>query len=210
MGKKTNYERQASKKSLLGSITSDLETKGDAKNTAIETAKDLIVGVVAGGLVGAAIGKASMLVGVAVTGIGHYTKSRIASIFGIGMMASSGFQNTATKTVSGTPADELDGVKERVVSFTDTLKQKLFLDKVIKSKSADQGNEGTQGMGEVQYFVYPGSKELEGKSMGEMDMKALDVIEQKIADSAEKFSAERQIAGPDDEFGELEPTERIL
>jgi hypothetical protein len=206
--KKNHYERQAQKKSLLGSITKDLDTKGDVKNSAIETLKDLVVGVIGGGVVGAALGRASLAVGAVVTGIGHYAKSRLASIFGVGMMASGGFQKQ--EAVSGTESTGvLDGVKERVQGFKESLSQKLFLDKILKSKKQDAG--ATNGMGEVQYFVYPPSKELEGATDNELDMTALERIERQVAESGEEFTRNQQMKGilPADEMGSLDSEERI-
>ena len=160
---KNSYAKAAQKKSLLGEITADLETKGDIKNTAIETLKDVVIGVVAGGVAGSAIGRASLLIGAAVTGLGHYYKSRLASVFGIGMMAANGFQQTDTQ-MKGTPKEgmegALEGAKERMMNFKDTFSQKLFLDKVLKSKEVKKEEETTKGIGEVQYFTYPENKEL--------------------------------------------------
>lgn len=207
--KKNQYEKAAKKKSLLGSITSDLETKGDVKNTVIETGKDLLIGVVGGGVVGAAIGRASLAIGAVVTAVGHYTKSRLASIFGLGMMASNGFQKT-DKPVSGIEDQNmLEGVKERVMTYKDSLSQKLFLDKLIKSKKTEEKKaEATNGVGEVQYFVYPGSKELEGTEESKaLDMGALEDIEQQMAESAGQF--ELQNKSGSNEMGEVGIEERI-
>src|SRR5437762_7169364 len=108
---KNHYKRRAQKESLLGSITKDLDTKHDLKNTTIETVKDIVVGVVAGGVAGSAIGRASLLIGAAVTGVGHYYKSRLASVFGIGMMAANGFQQT-TDQMKGTEREGMEGTLE--------------------------------------------------------------------------------------------------
>lgn len=201
--KKNHYERQAKKKSLLGSITKDLDTKGDVKNSALETLKDIVVGVIGGGVVGAAIGRASLAIGAVVTGIGHYTKSRLASIFGVGMMASGGFQKQ--ESVSGTESTSMmDGMKERVKGFKDSLTQRLFLDKILKSKK--DSTESTNGMGEVQYLVYPGNKE------NELEMNALERIERQVAESGEEFMKNQQMKGtlPEDEdMGSLDSEERI-
>ncbi|MCC7302517.1 MAG: hypothetical protein IT233_07745 [Bacteroidia bacterium] len=183
---KNSYQRAAQKKSLLGSITADLETKGDAKNSAIETLKDVVVGVVAGGVAGSAIGRASLIVGAAITGLGHYYKSRLASIFGVGMMAANGFQQSNTE-MKGTQKEGLEGMiegaKDRVVAFKDTFSQKLYLDKVMKKK--EEKKEATNGVGEVQYFTYPDNKELgQGK---DLDLTALDRLEKQVVESGESF-----------------------
>lgn len=206
---KNSYERASRKKSLLGEITRDLETKGDMKNSAIETLKDVVVGVVAGGVAGSAIGRASLIIGAAVTGLGHYYKSRLASIFGVGMMAANGYQQTNTQ-MQGTPKDGLEGMiegaKERVMNFKDTFTQKLFLDKVLKSKE-EKKEEQTKGVGDVQYFTYPENKELgEGK---ELDLTALDNLEKQIAESGASFNKKTNMGTlPAQEMGELDPNEQ--
>jgi hypothetical protein len=206
---KNSYERASRKKSLLGEITRDLETKGDMKNSAIETLKDVVVGVVAGGVAGSAIGRASLIIGAAVTGLGHYYKSRLASIFGVGMMAANGYQQTNTQ-MQGTPKDGLEGMiegaKERVMNFKDTFTQKLFLDKVLKSKE-EKKEEQTKGVDDVQYFTYPENKELgEGK---ELDLTALDNLEKQIAESGASFNRKNNTGNlPAQEMGELDPNEQ--
>ncbi|MCC7303083.1 MAG: hypothetical protein IT233_10620 [Bacteroidia bacterium] len=202
---KNSYERAAKKKSLLGSITTDLETKGDAKNSAIETLKDVVVGVVVGGVAGSAIGRASLIVGAAITGLGHYYKNHLASIFGVGMMAANGFQgNTEMK---GTPKEGLEGViegaKDRVMAFKDTFSQKLYLDKVMKKK--EEKKETTNGVGEVQYFTYPENKEL-GQGQ-ELDLTALDKLEKQVAQSGESFQQKNMGTLPVQEMGEIDPSE---
>ncbi len=202
---KNSYEQDAKKKSLLGEITKDLETKGDMKNTAIETLKDVVIGVVAGGVAGSAIGRASLIVGAAVTGLGHYYKSRLASVFGVGMMAANGFQQSGEQ-MKGTPKDGiegvLDGVKERVLNFKDTFTQKIYLDKIMKPKEEKKTDESTKGVGEVQYFTYPEKKELEGATEKELDLTALDRIEKQVAENGEQFQ-KKQMSG-DEEVGEVE------
>ena len=208
--KKNSYERASQKKSLLGEITKDLETKGDLKNTAIETLKDVVIGVVAGGVAGSAIGRASLLIGAAVTGLGHYYKSRLASVFGVGMMAANGFQQTDTQ-MKGTPKDglegALEGAKERMMNFKDTFGQKLFLDKIMKSKEQKKEEETTKGVGEVQYFTYPEKKEL-GES-NELDLTALDKLEKQVIESGNAFSKNHGTGNlPANEMGELDPSEQ--
>jgi len=208
--KKNSYEQASEKESLLGNITKDLDTKGDVKNTAIETLKDVVIGVVAGGVAGSAIGRASLIAGAVVTGLGHYYKSRLASVFGIGMMAANGFQKTQEQ-MKGTPKEGmegvLEGVKDRVMNFKETFQQKLFLDKVLKKEPKKE--EGTSGTGEVQYFTYPENKELEG-GKEELDLTALDRIEKQIEESAEKRMSGTAGEMQGNEMGEFDPTEQNL
>lgn len=205
--KKTFYEKQATKKNLLDGITSDLETKGDVKNSAIETVKDLVVGVLGGGIVGSAIGRASLAIGTIVTGIGHYTKSRLASIFGIGMMAAGGFSQDNSDTVEGTEkkeTDMIDGVKDRMLAFKDHISKKLFLDKILKSKKQDEKKD--ESVGDVKYFTPPAeNKQLEEK---ENDTSVLDHIEKQLAENAEEFSKKKENVLSKNEMGEIDPAEK--
>lgn len=183
-------KKKASKsKSHVLAIAQELNTKGSAKNSAIESVKDLVVGVVGGGLAGAAIGKPSLLVGLGTSLIGHYMGSSMATSFGLGMMASGGYQ-ISQGAVNGTSLTGLDGAKERMKAFGANIKQRLYIDKIIKPKEI-QNEEGTNGMGNVQYFKYPQNQEL--------DMGALNDIETEIARSGEQYER-RQMSGAYDEM----------
>lgn len=182
--KKSNrYAKKAGKKSILGSMTGSLDTKGNVKNTLLETGKDLVVGVLAGGLVGAAIGKPSLLIGIGVTGIGHFTGQRLASMFGIGIMAANGFQ---PKSLAGMDGLSVDAVKARLTAYKDNFSQKLYLDKVGGAKAGT-----TNGVGELQFFNYPNDMngaydELSG------ELSALSSIERQIEESG---MAHMQVTG---------------
>lgn len=205
---KNQYERQAIKNGILGSITRDLDTKGDAKNSAIETAKDVVVGVVGGGLAGAALGKFSLLAGAVITGIGHYTKSRLASIFGVGMMATGGLVQSEAGMKGMEDKDMLEGAKERVLAFKDSFPKRIFLDKLLSSKKAGQNE--NEAMGEVQYFVYPG-REQDGGMSGSLDLTALEHIENQIAESGADYASRsdmKGLLGEESEVGSLDPSDR--
>jgi hypothetical protein len=180
--KKNRYAQKAKKQNFMQHISGQLNTKGDIKNSLLETGKELLVTVIIGGVAGAAIGRPSLLIGAGVTGAGHYMGNRMLSLLGVGMMAANGFQSKGTNGLEG-----LDGMKERVMVFKDTFSEKLYLDKIMKKKDA-----GTSGMGEVQYFTYP------------TDMSGLDAIEQQIANSGEDYYAQinggGSVAGAEDEF----------
>ena len=188
MSKKKEHEKAAKKKHTLA-IIKKLETKGNAKNSAIETVKDLAVGVIGGGLVGAAVGKPSLLVGLGTSMIGHYTGSSLATSFGLGMMASGGYQ-IGSDAVHGTSLSGLDEAKERMKSFGDNIKKRFYLDKIIKPKEKD---ESTNGLGNVKYFKYPKSKEQE------LDMSALEHIEAQIAKAGAQYE-EKQMSGTYDDL----------
>lgn len=169
---KNRYTKKAKKKHFLSHMNEGLPTKGDVKNTFLETGKDLLVGVIGGGLIGAAIGKPSLIIGTVVTGVGHYTDSKLATIFGIGMMASNGFQGgKATNGLSG-----LDGIKERMQAYKDSFSEKLFIDKLMKGKAP----KSEKTVGELQYFTHPGGD-------WQSSLAALDSIEEQVEQSGLEF-----------------------
>lgn len=186
MSKKKN--KTGKSKNVLA-ILKDLETKGDVKNSAIETGKSLVVGLIGAG-VGAAFGKPSLAVGVLTAGLGHYYNSKLITTLGVGMIASGGYQ--IGSGVNGTAVGGMEGVKERVKAFTSNIKDRLYLDKIIKSKGTN-GIDGTDGLDDVQYFKYPSN---------ELNMGSLDDIENDIARSGAQF--QRQMSGASDDLEGIE------
>jgi hypothetical protein len=176
-GKGNRYKQKAHDNSILHSMTNRSETKGDPKNTAIETVKDLAVGVVGGGLAGAAIGKPSFLVGLGVTGVGHYTGNHLATLFGIGLMAANGFQSKSVSGVDGMDGFSMEAVKERVKAYGDNLKEKLYLDKVMPKKE-----ESANGIGDLQFFQHPNDMSGAYNELNN-ELSALDHIERQIENS---------------------------
>ena len=65
-------------------------------------------------------------------------------------------------------------MKERLQAYKESLGEKFYLDKILKKKGA------TNGIGELQYFSYPGSS-------ANGDLAALDDIENQLAESAMQF-----------------------
>jgi hypothetical protein len=183
-----SYEKKAKKKELLGFIPDT----GDVKQAAMDTGRDLLIGAIGGGLAGAILGRSSLLVGIAVTGISNYLKLKAGTSFGIGLMAAGGYQTISS--VNGVTQSGFEGVKERMEAFKEDLKQKLFLDKILKTKKTE---EAVSGVGEVQYFTYPGGNDLEGNA-------ALDHIEQQIAASAEAYDAQQVSGAYDDDMGDTD------
>lgn len=214
MSKKKHHKKNQSLFGL-GEISQPLSTKGDLKNTAIETTKDALVGALGGGVVGAAIGRASLVIGALITGISHYYKNNLGKVFGIGVMASGGFTKSDS-SVSGTDSssattDFVEQAKERVMSFGEEFKQKLFLDKLnpksntqaakqsakkssskqVTAKSKTQAatdteseDESDKQVGEIQHFVYP----IQHKTaMSQVNLSDLDEIESGLHQSAAEY-----------------------
>ena len=92
------------------------------------------------------------------------------------------------------------------VALKDDMKKRIFLDKVLKSKEKkdEKTEEGTNGLGQVQYFIYPNSED----SIGEVEMSELDKIQKQIQDSAMKYY---QVNGIEDDLlnGEVVESEKI-
>ena len=174
--KHNRYEKQAAKNSIVEHLTHGLPTKHNVKNTLLETGKDLVIGVLGGGLVGAAIGKPSLLVGLGVAGIGHFTEQHLATLFGIGIMAANGFQK---QTVSG--LEGIDGVKERMEAYKENFAEKLYIKHIITKKL----DSGVHGMGELQFFNYAHDIDELNEMRDELsnELKALDNIEKGIEQS---------------------------
>lgn len=183
MAKQNKYQKKATKNQILSRLTQPLPTNRNIANSAIETGKDLIIGVVAGGFTGAMIGRPSLLAGILVTGAGHYIDNRLLSTFGIGMMASNGFQSKGVQGVDG--MEGLDGVKERVIAYKDNFLQKTYIDKV---KSLTK-KKAISGLDDVQYFSYPDN--LLGSNE---DFDALNRLENQIVNSGMKYA---QVSGID-------------
>ncbi|MBX3164692.1 MAG: hypothetical protein KF900_09430 [Bacteroidetes bacterium] len=194
MAKKKKKKSGRKGKTNFRAFIQDLpNSKGNVKHSALGTVKDLVVGTVGGGLAGAAIGKPSLLVGIGTSLVGYYLGSSLATSFGLGMMASGGYQ-IGQGAMNGTSLSGLDGAKERMKSFGQNIKQRLYIDKFIKPK-ASAGDTGTNGLGSVQYFKYPQNQEL--------DMSGLDAIEEAIASSGEEYEQSR-MSGIEEEIMGLE------
>ena len=187
--RKKQYAKNAKRKSFMQGFGSELDTKGNVKNTVLETGKDILVCVLGGGLIGAAIGRPSLAIGIVTTGIGHYSGNKLTQLVGLGMMAANGFQKSTS--VSG--LEGLDGVKERLQAYKENFSEKLYLDK-FKKKSTTTA-QTTSGIGELQYFSYPNN-----------DLAALDAIEDQLTDSAMQFQGEM----PELEMGEVDMEDRLF
>lgn len=195
MSKRTKNKRQAKaqKQKMLTGLMQPLQTKSNMQNTLLETGKDLIIGVVGGGFTGAAIGKPSLIIGILSTGAGHFLGNRLLASFGMGMMASNGFQNKSS--VKGIDEMEgFDGAKERIATYKDSFIEKTYLDKI--KALANKNKKGTDGLGEVQYFTYP-QNFLSG---AEDDLRALNLIEQQVMNQGYQTAQVRGL----DEVGSLE------
>ena len=198
-GKVNKYKKKDEKANHLKNFTNKLDTKGNIKNTAIETGKDILIGVVGGGLIGAAIGKPSLIVGIGVTGAGHYTGNRMATLLGIGMMAANGFQQS--KSVQGLDGLDIQSIKNRIAAYKDNFMEKTYLDKVMHPKAPAAPKNETNGFGELQFFNP--SNDMNGPNMND-ELSALQSIERQIAESGmSHMQMTGKTVGDFDEVGEL-------
>lgn len=185
MKRKSKYKK---KRALHGTSTAKT-TGAKVKESVIQTGKDLLIGVIGGGIAGAVIGKPALLIGIGVTGYGHFANKPALTIFGIGMMASSGL-NAGTNTTQGVDGFSAEDMKARIMSFKDSISARLFLDKIIKKKDAVQTESAANGIGAIQYFTYPNQNK-------ELDFSALDHLEKQIHQSGADY--QKSIRGTEEE-----------
>jgi hypothetical protein len=190
MSKRKKHKKSSVSRAKVMALLHPLETKGDLKNSGIETLKSLGFGVVGGGIAAAAVGKSSLAWGALTTFVGHYTKSTPLTSFGLGMMATGGYQ-IGQGAVNGAEMSGLEGAKERVKSFASQLKERLYINRLMPGRGA----EGTDGMGNVKYFKYPNESQ-------HIDMGSLDNIEREIALAGEHYGS--QMTGSDDDIAGVE------
>ncbi|HYG53123.1 MAG TPA: hypothetical protein VD905_19625 [Flavobacteriales bacterium] len=216
-----SYEKKAVKKGLLGSVNESPATKGNISSTLTQTGLDLLLGGIAGSFVGSLAGRYSLLGGAVVTGASYYMGSRLGASFGIGIMSGGYF--SIVNGVGSLEGTTMDNIKARSKVFAEGLKQKLFLDKILKSKKTDAATTTTSataaqsqpvsGTEQVRYFMYPQS-DAQVQGPGELDMSALDRLNAQVAESAKAYKAQskenpQQVSGLAGVLGDL-LTERIL
>ena len=207
---KNSYEKKAKKKAILSGTpgtASDktLPFKERAKKTIIPTLVNT-ASAIGGGFAGAAMGRLSFLTGLVVTGAGEIMGSPAVASFGLGMAVSNVYSMTTAVNGTDKPS-KMEAAKERMKHYGKGIMEKLYLDKLIKKKEADPKtttttttntttNQGTSGMGEVQYFKYPLSEKPD-----QMDLSELERFEKEIQTSGETFAKEKSsVEGTENNF----------
>ena len=155
------------------------------------TGRDILLGGLGGSLAGALAGRTSLVIGAVVTGAGHFFGSPGTAMFGVGMMASGGYQTLSG--MNGVEKEGMEGVKDRFKNFQSNLKRQLFLDKILPKKKA-AGDEATNGMGGVEYFNH------QNDNVNGLDYTEANRIEEQIRESARQFEARQsmdEVAGTD-------------
>jgi hypothetical protein len=157
----------------------------------------LLTAIAAGGA-GAALGKHSLLAGVPLALVGYHRKNNYLMAAGLGLCLSNGFQNP-NKTAE--PVQGVDGfdikqiteeAKDRVGTFFKNFSEKLYLTKAEPTGTSGLGENGKDE--QVTYFVNPYN------SAKELDMSAIDRIQEQIASMNKGTSGMSAIDEPDREF----------
>lgn len=200
---KNKYAKEAQRKALLGLGNTNQEAGKshiDYKKSLGQTGRDIVIGGIGGGLAGTLIGRGSFIAGIVVAGVGHLMNSPATSGFGIGLMASGGFQGS--KPIAGT-GDVVEGIKERFAHYKENIKQQFFLDKIHSSKKSEkettETDETTNGMGNVQYFKHNNSDESDLNG-GELDFSEANKLEQQIEQSAKHFADKQNMSGTESDY----------
>ena len=146
------------------------------------------------------MGRPSLLVGATVNLAGHMLEKNALSSFGIGMAAVNVVQGNPLVTLNGVESTKKEKAKARLQALKNDLYYKLYLDKIFKKKetttNTDTTTTNTSGeapVGEVKYFVYPGSE----SSVSDMDLTGLDEIEQSIVNSAMQYQQTNNFKEPE-------------
>ncbi|MHB8260462.1 MAG: hypothetical protein ACYDCN_08515 [Bacteroidia bacterium] len=171
MNKKRKHKPK-NKKALHGTgVPAGFNAK--IKESAIETGKDILIGVIGGGVTGLVLGKTSLLIGAAVTGYGHFENKPFFKTFGLGMMMGGGA--SAANSMSGLGTASAEEIKARIVSFKDSFLNKLYLDKLFPKTVETPAKPAVNGLGE-----------------GELDFSELTKLEQKLLQSGQDFQKKNE------------------
>lgn len=187
----TKAIKASNKKEKFLAILKELHTGGNTKNSFIEMLKTAGIGLI-GAAVGKQVGRPSLVIGAATVMAGHYFDNKRLIVLGVGTIAGGGM--ALTQSVSGTGGSLGDRLTEGVKNIGSDLKHRLYVDKIIKSKSS---TDGVNGVGEVQYF----------DANNQLNMGSLDAIEDEIARSSARYD-QSQFTGSYDDMAGTE--DRIL
>ncbi len=176
--KKQNKNRKRKPSPLSGTA------QASAGNSYMETAKEgglILLAAIAAGGAGAAIGKHSLIAGIPLTLIGIHRKNKYLIAAGLGLTLSNGFQkpgqSSTTQGVDGFDLKQIaQGAKDRVGTFFENFKGKLYLSPAPVATTTDGLGEGNDGE-QVTYFVNPYNN-----GTGALDTSAIDRVQEQIAE----------------------------
>lgn len=197
--KKSNYHSLSRRRALLGlDGTEKAESAKDKAKSILQhpatksTIRDVLVGGLGGSAAGSLFfGRFSFLAGIVITGVGHVYESPMATGFGIGLMASGGYDKrfglNGTEGFGG-----MEGFKERVGAYTDNLKRQFFIDKLPfgKKPKATSENENVSG-------IDPGSQNRNGYLLGTggPDYTEANKLEAQLEAAARAYAQQNGING---------------
>lgn len=189
------YEKNARKKSVMEKLrefdsiaNQSHATKGQWLASAGELAKDLLIGVGAGALLAKITSPASFYVGLPITYAGYMLGSRSLTSLGLGTMSYGVVSSLGMGAVGGKTT-----MKEKFHELGQEFKQRLLLDKMLKSKKADTSTPPAtttpvSGTEKVRYFMYPDQGQVSGP--GDLDMSALERLNAQVEQSARAYKAQ--------------------
>jgi len=181
-------KRKAKPKGGLHGMAIPAGFNAKIKESALETLKDVAIGVIGGGLTGLVLGKSSLLIGAGVTGYGHFENKPFFKTFGMGMMLG-GTASAAGAGFSGVSADD---IKARIVNFKDDFISKLYLDKVFK-KDETKTTEKKALSGAEEDII-----NMDGFGDNELDFSTLDKLEQQVLQSGANYQKKKENDKPDE------------
>lgn len=198
-------KRRTKRSGLNGFTRSSSRSSGNIKDTLKE---GLVLGgsALMGGVLGAAVGRPSLILGIPVALYGIHKKKKIMTAVGAGLVLSSGFKTgTAVNGVEGFSMKSMaEGAKDRVKAYFSNVSDKLYL---------PQSNalRGLDGNDEVSYFMNPYNNEPMA-STPELDTSAMDQVQIQIAEMAGADGSVGNLEYQDQEppyqmMGEIDPSE---
>jgi len=138
-------------------------TQTTTGNKAVDTAKvggGMLAATLAGGVLGAIIGKRSLLAGIPLLAYGAYKDNKYLMAAGLGLTVAPVIPAKAKSDsgVNGFDFKELaQNAKDRVGQYFDSFKDKLYLSSSATGDSTASGSatNGLQGNDDVKYFINP-------------------------------------------------------
>lgn len=171
----TTVEKVKHHANLKSVLTEELNTRGDLKNSLIESAKDIASGLL-GAATGAIIGRPSFFVALPAIFVAEYVDNKLLKNFSVGMLSSGGYK--LAKGLSGVELTGLEGAKQRLKAYGEDLKQRLYLDKLTalvgrKKTEVTKGADGTGATAGIE-----GAEQFDPLSA--LSIGALENIEQEL------------------------------
>lgn len=182
-------------------------SRGSGKHSGLALLRDGVSGV-AGAYVGSALGRPSLLVGLATTFGGHYAGSQAVASFGLGMVLANGFssseggQDNLGKSPTGKfhMKTEVKNAKTRMSNFSSQFKKKLYLDKLLKKKGKAPEEVSGDDLGAVKLSPGEGWDRLRLQELANQEaarhMSPQHMLPEMVAEPAPLYSEADDFAEP--------------